>query len=293
MTAFRGLLVALATPFRRDGGLDLDALARLVAHVRGGGTDGLVALGSTGEATALADGERDEVIAACVAAAEKTPVVVGCTAPATAQAAAFAARAQRLGAAGALIAVPPYCKPTQAGIVAHFAAIAAAAPGLPLIAYNVPSRTGTNLLPATLAELWRLPTVVALKESSGNLQQIAQIAAELPAGKHLLAGDDPLALPTLALGAHGLVSVTGNVVPALCRELVARARAGELVHARELHVRLLPLSEALMAEPNPSPLKAALQSLGIGTDHVRLPLLPASAATRERLRTALAAAEAR
>jgi 4-hydroxy-tetrahydrodipicolinate synthase len=283
---FAGLLVALATPFDRDGRLDLAALDRLCAHVRNGGADALVALGSTGEASALDDAERDLVLRTAIAAAGPLPVIAGCTAAATAAATAACIRARELGARGALVAVPPYVRPTQAGIVAHFAAIAAAADGWPLIAYNVPSRTGTNLLPATAADLWRIPEVVALKESSGNLQQIGELAAALPPGRHLLAGDDALALPSLALGAQGLVSVAGNVLPGRVRRLVAAAREGQFAAARAAHAALLPFFLALSAEPNPVPLKAALQEHGLCGDAVRLPLLPATTATRDRLRAA-------
>jgi 4-hydroxy-tetrahydrodipicolinate synthase len=288
MTLDGGLWVALATPFLPDGALDLPGFERLVRHVRGGGADVLVALGSTGEATALDDGERDAVIRRTLAAGG-APVVAGCTASATAVACRWAARAQQLGAHGALVAVPPYVKPTPAGIVAHFAAIERAAPGLPLIAYNIPGRTGCNLQPATVQELWRLPAVRGLKESSGDLAQIAAIAAALPKDRVLLAGDDPLALPSLAVGAQGLVSVAGNVVPAPLRELVYAAREGQLARARAAHERLQPLFAALALEPNPIPLKSALLLLGLGGDALRLPLLPAQEATRGRVAAALRA----
>ena len=284
----RGLGVALATPFDTEGALDLAAFARLVKHVAQGGASFLVALGSTGEAAMLSDIERDDIIRATLHAADGLPVVVGTGSSSTAQAAANTVRAQQLGAKGALVVMPPYVKPTPQGIVAHFQAIAAAAKGMPLIAYNVPSRSGVELQPQTLQQLWALPTVIAVKESSGNLTQIARIAAELPRDKILLAGDDPLALPTLAVGGHGLVSVGGNLCPRLFADLVAAARAGLFAKARELHEKLLPLMMALSAEPNPIPLKAGLHQLGLGTDMLRLPLLPAQAATRDRLRAALA-----
>lgn len=283
----RGLGVALATPFDARGQLDLAACRALVEHVAAGGASFLVALGSTGEAAMLDDAEREQVIRSALAASNGLPVVVGTGHSSTAHAAAATARAQQLGAAGALVVTPPYVKPTPAGIVAHFQAIAAAARGLPLIAYNVPSRTGTDLQPATLQQLWTLPSVVAVKESSGNLQQIGRIAAELPRDKVLLAGDDPLALPSIAVGAQGLVSVGGNLVPRLFSDLIAAARAGLAGKARELHERLMPLMLALAAESNPIPLKAGLQLLGLGTDQLRLPLLAAQPATRDRLRTAL------
>ena len=284
----RGLGVALATPFTPDGALDAPGLVRLVQHVTGGGADFVVALGSTGEAAMLDDTERDQVVQLVREHAGGMPVFVGTGASSTAQAVAWTRRAAELGAAGALVVVPPYSKPTQAGIVAHFAAITRAVPGLPLIAYNVPSRTGTNLLPATVRELWQLPAVVALKESSGDLQQIARVAAELPRDRALLAGDDPLLVPTIAVGGSGIVSVAGNVVPAAMRALLVAARAGGAA-AHAANARLVPLFDALGAEPNPIPVKAALALVGIADDAVRLPLLPATAATRERLRAALAA----
>lgn len=283
----QGLGVALATPFTPADTLDLPGLVRLVQHVARGGADFVVALGSTGEAAMLREAERDEVVTTVRAHCGRLPLVVGTGAPSTAQAIAWTRRAAELGAAAALVVVPPYTKPTQAGILAHFAAIARTVPSLPLIAYNVPSRTGQNLTPATVRELWTLRSVVAIKESSGDLQQIARIAADLPPGRTLLAGDDPLLLPTVAVGGRGIVSVAGNVVPGAMRGLLDSALGGNLPAARAAHAQLLPLFEALAAEPNPIPIKAALALAGIGDEAVRLPLLPATASTRERLRDAL------
>ena len=292
ITAPRGLGVALATPFARDGGVDADALARLTRHVVDGGVDFVVALGSTGEAGMLDEAERDLVVKTVLENAVRSAVIVGTGSPSTAQAAAWTRRAQQLGAHGTLVVVPPYVKPSQAGLIAHFQAVAAAASDLPLVLYNVPSRAGANLLPATVQALWQVSNIVAIKESSGDLQQIGRIAAELPPGKALLAGDDALAVATIAIGGHGLVSVAGNVVPGQMRELVAAARGGNLQQARRLHTRLLPLFDALFAEPNPAPVKAALAALGLTEPIVRLPLLPAGAAVRERLATAMHGATA-
>lgn len=283
----RGLGVALATPFLPDHTIDRQALVRLTQHVVRGGADFIVALGSTGEAALLDDGERDEVIATVRAHCGFAKLIVGTGASSTAAAARWTQRAQALGADGALVVVPPYTKPTQAGVVAHFGAIAAAARELPLIAYNVPSRTGTNLLPPTLRELWALPQVIAVKESSGDLVQIARIAAELPAGRTLLAGDDPLLLATVAVGGRGVISVAANVVPAALRALLDAALAGDLPRAQPLQAALLPLFDALVAEPNPIPIKTALALAGIAGPELRLPLLPAGDATRERLQRAL------
>ncbi len=282
-----GLSVALATPFTPAGEVDLPAFRRLVRHVVAGGVDVLVPLGSTGEAATLLEAERDAVIDACREERAGRPGVVGTGSNATRQAAVWTRRAQGLGAAGALVVTPYYNKPTPSGLVAHFAAVAEAAPGLPLVAYNVPGRTGLNLTPAALLRLWENPQVVAVKESSGNLAQIGEIARTLPHGKQLLSGDDNLALASLAVGAAGLVSVLANLLPGETAALVGAARGGALEEARRMHQRLLPLMDALFLESNPIPLKAGLKLLGISEDLVRLPLVPADAATRSRLAEAL------
>ena len=282
-----GLAVALATPFTASGEVDLAAFRKLVRHVVAGGVNTLVPLGTTGEASTLVDSERDVIIAACLEESQGRRVVVGTGHNATRQAAALTKRAQDLGAAGALVVTPYYNKPNPDGLVAHYAAIAEAAPGFPVIAYNVPGRTGLNVTPAVLLRLWENAQVVAVKESSGSLAQIAEIARTLPPGKTLLSGDDNLALASLAVGASGLVSVLGNVLPRETASMIAAARRGNTLEALRLHQQLLPLMDALFMESNPVPLKAALQLLGIGTDVVRLPLAPASAATRTLLAEAL------
>lgn len=282
-----GLAVALATPFTPTGEVDLPAFRRLVRHVVAGGVDTLIPLGTTGEASTLMDPERDAIIEACLEACGGRPVVVGTGSNATARAAAMTKRAQALGAAGALVVTPYYNKPTPDGLVAHYAAVAEAAPGLPLIAYNVPGRTGLNVTPQVLGLLWRNPQVVAVKESGGNLGQMAEIARTLPPGKTLLAGDDQMALAAIAVGASGLISVLGNLLPRETADMVAAARTGQQAEALRLYQRLLPLMDALFLESNPIPLKAALKMIGIGEDLLRLPMVPASAATRTRVAEAL------
>lgn len=290
---FSGLSVALATPFTSSGDLDMKAFRALVRHVAGGGADVLVVLGSTGEAATIAENERDPLIAATLEEAGGKKVVAGTGHNSTRQTVAWTKRAQELGAHGALIVTPFYNKPTPQGLVAHFRAAAEAAPGLPFIVYNVPGRTGLNLTPAALQLLWENEQVVAVKESSGNVAQIGEIARALPAGKTLLSGDDNLALASLAVGAEGLVSVLGNMVPKETKQLVEAAKAGRRDEAIELNNRLLPLIDALFLESNPIPLKAGLQMMGLGGDFVRLPLVPASEATRVRLKDALAHAGVR
>lgn len=289
LTRFSGLGVALATPFTKGNGqfgaesVDLPAFRTLVHTVVNGGADFLVVLGSTGEAATVSESERDQLITAALEEAGDAAVVVGTGHNSTATAVALASRAAALGAHALLVVTPYYNKPQAAGVEAHFRAIAEAVPGIPIIAYNVPGRTGLNMVPAVLARLWDIPQVVAVKESSGNLAQIGEIARSLPQGKHLLAGDDSFALPAIALGASGLVSVIGNILPKATKALVQAALAGDIVRARTIHASLLPVMDALFLESNPVPLKAALELNGQCQGTVRLPLVPACEATRASL----------
>ncbi len=286
MTDFSGLGVALATPFAPSGALDLPAFRRLVRRVAAH-ADVLVVLGTTGEAPTVHGAERDDLILAALEESGGRRVVAGTGSNDTVAAAALTRRAQELGAHGALVVTPYYNKPTPKGLALHYRALADAAPGLPLIAYNVPGRTALNVLPAGLALLWEIPQVVAVKESSGNLAQIAEIARTLPSGKQLLSGDDGFALASIAVGAVGLTSVLGNLLPKEAKALVDAARAGRMEEARALHFRLLPLMDALFLESSPIPLKSALRLMGLACDTLRLPLSPAEPATVARLTLAL------
>lgn len=288
MINFDGLAVALATPFTQSGDLDLPAFRKLVRHVVKGGADVLIPLGSTGEAATIDGTERDILITATLEEAGEAKVVVGTGSNNTKVAVEQTVRAQQLGAHGALVVTPWYNKPTLKGLVAHFAAVTDAAPGLPVILYNVPGRTGLNVTPAMLNVLWENPAIVAVKESSGNLAQIGEIGRTLPAGKTLLSGDDPLAVPSIAVGAEGLVSVIGNAFPAETKAMVEAARAGRREEALRLHQQLLPIIDALFVESSPIPLKALLSDMGFGTDFLRLPLQAAQPETRERLRKSIA-----
>jgi 4-hydroxy-tetrahydrodipicolinate synthase len=289
LTRLSGLGVALATPFTKGNGqygaesVDFPAFRALVRRVLDGGTDFLVVLGSTGEAATISDNERDQLITAALEEAGDAAVVVGTGHNATAAAVGLATRAAALGAHALLVVTPYYNKPQPAGLEAHFRAVAESVPGVPIIAYNVPGRTGLNMVPATLARLWNIPQVVAVKESSGNLGQIGEIARTLPPGKLLLAGDDSFALPAIALGASGLISVIGNILPKETKALVQAALEGDILTSRAIHVRLLPVMDALFLESNPVPLKAALELDGLCQGAVRLPLVPASEATRTTL----------
>lgn len=276
---FSGLCVALATPFTPGQEVDFPAFRRLVKHVAEGGADGLWVLGTTGEAPTITDGERDALITATLEESRGCQVVVGTGSNDTRKTIAMTRRAKELGAHGALVIIPYYNKPTPSGIVAHFKAIADAVPGFPLVVYNVPGRTGVNLAPATLAQLWEIPQVVALKESTGNLAQISEILRTLPEGKTLLSGDDYMAVATIALGGSGVVSVIGNALPRQIKTLVDLALAGKRSEAASLHAKLYPLMDALFMESNPIPVKALLAQLDLCADTMRLPLVPAQPAT--------------
>jgi 4-hydroxy-tetrahydrodipicolinate synthase len=302
---FTGLGVALATPFdtgmttgeagavkpspRRQPRVDLAAYRRLVHHVIAGGADYVVVLGSTGEAATVTDEERAALTAVAVEAAAptSTPVVVGVGHHDTERTCDLAEAAVAAGADGLLVVTPYYNKPQPSGLVAHYRAVADACPGTPVIAYNVPGRTGCNLTPGTMQRLWGIPEVVALKESSGDLRQMAALCHDAPWGCHVIAGDDDLALPAIAVGAQGLISVCGNVAPARTAELVHSALVGDLTGARALARRLAPLMEAMFVETNPVPVKAALACMGIGTGMVRAPLAPAEPETWSRVQAAL------
>lgn len=286
-TSFAGLSVALATPFTPDFQLDLPAFRRLVRHTVAGGVDTLMVLPTTGEAPVINDAERDLLIAATLEEASGRKVVVGAGCNETRQAVLYSQRAQELGADGVLIVTPYYNKPTAKGLVAHYKAVAAAVPGMPIIAYNVPGRTGVNITPAIMAMLWENDQVVALKESSGNLAQIGELVRTLPKGKELLIGDDFAALPSIALGFAGLVSVAANLVPGPLKALVDAALRGDMEQAHKLHFQLLPLMDACFIESNPIPVKAGLSILGIAGDTLRLPLLPAEEYTRIKLKETL------
>lgn len=302
-TPFAGLGVALATPFRagtdavggaRTPEVDHPAFERLVRHVLAGGrgADYLVVLGSTGEAATVTDVERLALVRHAVELAGDVPVVVGVGHNDTVRTCELAAQAAAAGADGLLVVTPYYNRPQTSGLVAHFRAVAEAAPALPIIAYNVPGRTGCNITPAAMRQIWDIEQVVALKESSGDARQIARLCREAPAGRAVLAGDDDLALAGIAVGCRGLVSVCANVAPEQTRALVRAATSGDLAAARSTAALLAPLVEAMFVETNPVPVKAALACLGIGSATVRLPLSPAEPATWTQVQAALAGLQA-
>jgi 4-hydroxy-tetrahydrodipicolinate synthase len=290
MMRFRGCGTALVTPFTDRGEVDLPALRALVEWQIGEGINLLVPCGSTGEAQTLSEGERKQVVATVVeAAAGRVPVMAGATSNDTARAVDETHRMCRVGADYILSATPYYNKPTQDGLYQHFVAVADASTR-PVCLYNVPGRTAVNLSPAVALRLAEHPNVMGIKEASGDLHQIMEIIAGRPERFAVLSGDDWLTLPVVAVGGDGLISVTSNEVPAAMTELVRLALAGDLERARHAHYRLLPLMDANFLETNPAPVKAGLNLQGRIRDTLRLPLVPASAATRAALTSALRAA---
>jgi 4-hydroxy-tetrahydrodipicolinate synthase len=282
MSAFEGAITALVTPMR-DGGVDAKGLAELVEFQIAEGVQGLVPCGSTGEAATLSIEERALVIRTTVQAARRrVPVIAGAGAQATPAAIESSRMAAEAGADALLHVTPFYNRPTQAGLVAHFGAIAAAA-RLPVILYNVPSRTGCDLLAETALQLARIPGIVGIKEATGSIARAHEILAGAPAGFSLLSGDDPTCLATTLIGGAGVISVASIVAPRDVARMIAAAREGRLEEARALDRRLRPLYELLSLETNPIPAKAAASLLGFGANEVRLPLLPLSGPKLERL----------
>ena len=284
-----GCGTALVTPFRADGAVDEAALARLVEWQIESGIDFLVPCGSTGEASTLTEAETLRVVEIVAAtAAGRVPIFAGCTHNATAEAAARAKKlAQVPGLTGILTANPYYNRPSQEGQYQHFRAIAESI-SLPVLLYNIPSRTGVNLEPATTLRLAEIENIVGIKESSGNLGQITELIARAARSFAVLAGDDGLALPVIALGGVGLISVASNAIPTQMEKLVRAALTGDWATARALNAQHLNLMQGHFLEPNPAPVKAVMSMLGLIEDQLRLPMLPVTAPTRQKLEALLA-----
>ena len=286
----RGCGTALVTPFTDDGTLDEPALRALVEWQLTEGIDFLVPCGSTGEAVTLSPDEQRRVVQVTVdQVAGRVPVVAGAGSNDTRKAIANSRLMREAGATHLLHVSPMYNKPPQRGILAHFQAIAAEA-GLPVVVYNVPGRTGSNIEAKTTLALAEVSGIVAIKEASGNLSQVHEILRHRPAGFTVLSGDDALTLAMMAAGAEGLISVTANATPHAMAALCAAAAAGDLARARALHLALLPWMEAAFCESNPIPAKAALAMMGKIRNVLRLPLVPLLPSNAVLVRSALAAA---
>ncbi|HEX6943100.1 MAG TPA: 4-hydroxy-tetrahydrodipicolinate synthase [Gemmatimonadaceae bacterium] len=285
-----GCGTALVTPFRRDGQVDEAALRRFVEWQVTEGIHFVVPCGSTGEAVTMSAAEHRRVVEITVeAVAGRVPVVAGAGSNDTARAIATSKEMKAAGATHLLHVSPMYNKPPQRGIVAHFRAIADAV-DLPIVVYNVPGRTGSNIEARTTIELARLAGIVAVKEASGNVGQIADIIRDRPAGFSVLSGDDSLTLPVMALGGEGVISVTSNATPRLMAQLCDACAANDFGAARTLHRKLQPWMAAAFVEPNPIPAKAALAMMGMIENVLRLPLVPLSEGSVSVVQAALVAA---
>jgi 4-hydroxy-tetrahydrodipicolinate synthase len=283
-----GCLTALITPMA-NGRVDFASLAKLVDWQIDNGVDGIVSVGTTGESATLDVEEHVAVIAATVKAARgRVPVIAGAGANATAEALALTKASEDSGADALLHVTPYYNKPSQEGLYRHFEAIAHATK-LPIVLYNVPSRTACDLLTDTVVRLAEFDNVVAIKDATGNLVRGSELVAKLPARIAVLSGDDGTSFPLYAIGARGVISVVSNVAPREMSEMWDAVKAGEWDKARALHYKLRVLSAMLFAEPSPAPTKAALALMGRCTPEVRLPLVAASAKLTEELRVELKA----
>jgi 4-hydroxy-tetrahydrodipicolinate synthase len=280
---FEGCMTALVTPFR-DGKVDFDALGKLVDWQIQSGIDGLVAVGTTGESATLDVKEHVDVIAHVVkVAAGRVPVIAGAGGNATSEALELTRASEAAGADGLLHVTPYYNRPTQEGLYRHFETIARATK-LPIVLYNVPSRTACDMLPETVERLAAIDNIVAVKEATGNLARATEVIARVGERMTVLSGDDATCFPLYAVGARGVISVVSNVAPADMAEMWDAVRAGKWDRARELHYRLRVLNHLLFVETSPAPVKAALALMGRGTNELRLPLVPASQSTIDALR---------
>jgi len=279
---FTGTATALATPFS-SGSVDTDALSRLIDFQLEHRVDALVVCGTTGEAPVLTQSEKDSILSLALERTNgRIPVIMGAGGNNTCAVIAAARRAQALGASGILSVTPYYNRPGQRGLIAHYSAVADAL-DIPLILYNVPSRTGVNLLPETAARLSEHPRICGIKEAGGSISQAADLMHALDGRIPLYCGNDDQVLPMLALGGSGVISAVSNVIPGLMRSLTQAWALGNAAHARTLQLRILPLCRALFADTNPVPLKAALALMGLCPDELRLPLVGADAALRTRI----------
>ena len=287
MATLKGSLVAVVTPMREDGALDLDAFGRLIDwHVREG-TDGIVVVGTTGESPTVNFEEHRLLIDTAVRhAAKRVPVIAGTGGNSTAEAIELAAHAKKTGADMSLTVVPYYNKPGQEGLYRHFRAIAEAVE-MPHILYNVPGRTVADMSNETVLRLAEVPNIVGIKDATADMQRGAELLRRKPADFAVYSGDDGTALPLMLLGGDGVISVTANVAPRLMHELCAAAIGGKCAEAREINNKLIALHRDLFCEANPIPVKWAVQALGHIAGGIRLPLTPLAESLQPKVRDAM------
>ncbi len=287
LRTFSGSLVALATPFGPDGQVDYKQLEALVEFQLEHHTDGIVALGTTAETPTLSQEEKDKIAQTVIGkVAGRIPVIVGAGSNDTLHAAALARRYEAMGADGLLVVTPYYNKANKSGMLAHFRTIADGV-NIPILLYNVPSRTGCSIPLDVLEELSHHKNIVGIKEASGDIAYVTAAARLLNQDFCMLSGNDDEVLPLLALGGSGVISVLANIAPDQTHELVSSYQSGDIAHARDVQLKYLELIHALFAETSPAPLKEAMNLLGMKVGSCRLPLGPVSESTRQRLEKAL------
>lgn len=286
---FKGSIVALVTPFTEDGAkIDEKKIAQLVEFHVEQGTDGIVPCGTTGESATLNYEEHERVIELCVKAAKKRiPIIAGTGSNSTQEAIDMSLFAKKVGASGLLLVSPYYNKPTQKGLYLHFKAIACAV-DLPIILYNIASRTAVNIEPETVAQLNRdCKNIIAIKEASGSLDQMGRIMALCGNALTMLSGDDSLTLPLMSIGGEGIISVVANIIPADVKAMVAAFNEGKLKEAKRLHYRMMPLVKSMFIETNPIPVKTAMGLMKLCEPSLRLPMCEMSPENLAKLKTAL------
>ncbi|RFP59671.1 MAG: 4-hydroxy-tetrahydrodipicolinate synthase [Limnothrix sp. CACIAM 69d] len=288
MIDFGRVMTAMIVPFAQDGSVNYTIVEQLTRNLVAHGTDTLVVCGTTGESPTLTWDEEYELFRVVKQAAGSAKVMAGTGSNSTREAIAATEKAAKLGLDGSLQVVPYYNKPPQEGLAAHFRAIAAAVPEFPLMLYNIPGRTGQNLLPETVAQLAELPNIVAIKEASGNLDQVSAVRRLTPPTFKIYSGDDSLTLPMLAVGASGVVSVASHLVGDRIQNMIRTFEAGQVNDALTEHLALLPLFKALFLTTNPIPVKAALELLGWEVGKPRPPLIPCPDPVRQALKQAMA-----
>jgi 4-hydroxy-tetrahydrodipicolinate synthase len=270
---FGRVITAMVTPFKQDGSVDYAVAEKLAAHLVDNGSDTLVVCGTTGESPTLSWDEEYQLFQVVLqAVAKKALVMAGTGSNSTTEAIAATQKAAKIGVHGSLQVVPYYNKPPQAGLYQHFAAIARACPDLPLVLYNIPGRTGQNMLPETIARLAQVENIVAIKEATGNLDQASEIRRLTPSEFQIYSGDDSLTLPLLAVGGKGVISVASHLVGNQLQQMIRAFETGDNQVATQIHLKLLPLFKSLFITTNPIPLKIALKITGWDVGSTRLPL---------------------
>ncbi|MCP4427931.1 MAG: 4-hydroxy-tetrahydrodipicolinate synthase [Chloroflexi bacterium] len=276
---FDGITTALITPFLPDGNVDYDGMRKNIRFQMENGVRGLLPLGTTGETPTLNESEKEQIVRLTVEEAKgQTPVMVGVGTNSTQKTIENAQKARDWGANALLVVTPYYNKPTQGGIAAHFEAVAASV-DLPIVVYNIKGRTGTNIETATLKRIAALENIIAVKEASGNIHQMADVLTEIP-DLRVYSGDDAMTFPLICLGGRGVVSVVSNLYPQQVVAMVDHALAGRVRQAREAHFALLPMFKAAFVESNPGPIKYAMSQTGLAAGPLRLPLVEISAASK-------------